>query len=189
MAVGPDDPATLIANAYDYHARAFESGLTSQYADRESIQLSPISDYGPPSAYHQNFDHIYETYDPEQHARVTHVLYRSRNGQPSHVDVSVTPLPVANAPTSNVNSISFPSGLSITRPVTPLSHGTVNEQTSPSPAPIVTPRLYSWSSHSPFPPHSPTPSLLERRTGPLTNPNARMSLAHLSPAPVRVRMA
>jgi hypothetical protein len=182
MAVGSDDPATLIANAY---------GLTSRYADSDMqpTPLSPISDYhDPPSAYHQHFDHLFETYDPEQHARVAHVLYRSRNGPPSHVDVSVTPLPVANAPTSNVNSISPPSGLSITRPVTPLNHGIVYEQTSPSPAPIVTPRLYSWSSHSPFPPHSPTPSLFERRTGPLTNPNARMSLAHLSSAPVRIRM-
>jgi len=60
-------------------------------------------------------------------------------------------------------------------------YGNIN---TPSPAPTVTPRMYSWSSSggdigSPSPRPRPRP-------GPLTNPNARMSLAHLSPA---LRMA
>jgi hypothetical protein len=197
MAVGSDDPATLIANAYDYRSHLFRSGVLEvdteiRDAITTSTQFSPVSDYHDlPNTFDHTFDHNFDqTYDPDQHARVTHVVYTGQNAQSVRVHVSITPVPATNVPASNVGSISSPSALSVTRPVTPpLNHDLVYEQTSPSPVPIVTPRLYSWTSHSPFPPHSPTPSLLERRTGPLTNPNARMSLAHLSPAPVRVRMA
>lgn len=71
-------------------------------------------------------------------------------------------------------------------------HQSEQQLVSPSPAPTVTPRLYSWSARNPMgrnQPMSPTP--IPRQLGhqsPLTNPSARMSLPHLSPAPVRVRM-
>ena len=51
---------------------------------------------------------------------------------------------------------------------------------SPSPPPSVTPRLYSWaptSTRLPPPPLSPTTN-----RGPLTNRNARMSVAHIQPS-------
>jgi hypothetical protein len=76
-------------------------------------------------------------------------------------------------------------------PVTP-PHLPDQDDASPSPVPTVTPRLYSWSSRTPLgrgESASPSPVQLQRpRLGPLTNPSARMSFTHLSPAPVRVRM-
>lgn len=88
----------------------------------------------------------------------------------------------------------------VARPVTPPhqyvpAHRTPvaveHRSPSPSPAPAVTPRLYSWSSRTPLgrdQPASPTPLYRQHRQSPFTNPGARMSLAHISPAPVRVRM-
>lgn len=49
-----------------------------------------------------------------------------------------------------------------------------------SPPPASTPRLYSWARN---PSHSTPPS----SGGPFTNPHARTSYAHLSPALIRIR--
>lgn len=84
-----------------------------------------------------------------------------------------------------------------TRPVTPphqliAAHHTPSSMYElPSPAPTVTPRLYSWSSRTPFgraaTVPSPTP-VYRAHQSPLTNPGARMSFAQISPAPVRVTL-
>ncbi|KII85926.1 hypothetical protein PLICRDRAFT_56407 [Plicaturopsis crispa FD-325 SS-3] len=49
---------------------------------------------------------------------------------------------------------------------------------TPSPAPTVTPRFYSWASTR-MPTTIPVSPIAAN--GPLTNPNARMSLAHIAP--------
>jgi hypothetical protein len=85
-----------------------------------------------------------------------------------------------------------------TRPVTPphqLIAGHHDSSPSmyelPSPAPTGTPRLYSWSSRTPFGRSAtvpwPTPAYRAHQS-PLTNPGARMTFAQLSPTPVRVTM-
>ena len=59
----------------------------------------------------------------------------------------------------------------------------------PSPAPV-TPRLYSWSSRTPFgrSAMTPWPTSYRAHQSPLTNPGARMSFAQISSTPVRVTM-
>jgi len=59
---------------------------------------------------------------------------------------------------------------------------------SPSPAPSVTPRFYSWHHHSiATHPPSPTPTHGGNRDGPFTNPHARVSLMRIDAATARVR--
>jgi hypothetical protein len=179
MAVGSDDSSSMLAiyRARVYEARLFAGGETGINPADVTADMN-----APPIP---NFRDIPATYDQTPQAHVSHVVYTSNGStQSDHVRVSITPVSDSNAgfiPPSAPTTFYY-------RPTTPSpNYDSAQEQASPSPAPIVTPRLYAWSSHSPFPPHSPTPSIHQRRTGPLTNPNARMSLAHLSSASVRVR--
>lgn len=81
--------------------------------------------------------------------------------------------------TVSITPINIPSEPSLPSPVTPDTPSTPPPRTtypipntlSPSPAPNVTPRIYTWS-------HIPTPSS-PTRDSPLTNPHARMSLSRI----------
>ena len=83
-----------------------------------------------------------------------------------------------------------------TRPVTPphqliAAHHAPSMYESPSPAPTVTPRLYSWSSRTPFGRSGTVPwhtSVYRTHQSPLTNPGARLSFAQISPTPARITM-
>jgi len=103
---------------------------------------------------------------------------RSHNRSSLRRTVNITPINIPIEP-------STPGPLS---PSTPPDHFHFRTQTifTPSPPPTVTPRIYTWNNPTPTSPTSPTTS---RSTGgPLTNPNARMSLARISIAPARVRI-
>ena len=193
MAVGSDDPAGMLVNAYG-PSRAeprlqieAESDTAGQGARRQSIDVeywSATEDLSmPPLRYVDDGVPVTTTQEFINERQISRVVpplspFRSRGFIPY-----------------------FPRPF--TRPTTPphphdrnqddVYDSITHEQTSPSPAPTVTPRLYSWSSRAPLgrgEPSSPTPLQRQRpRPGPLTNPSARMSLAHISPAPVRVRMA
>ncbi|KAF7308938.1 hypothetical protein MKEN_01094300 [Mycena kentingensis (nom. inval.)] len=52
---------------------------------------------------------------------------------------------------------------------------------SPSPAPTVTPRIYVWNRAAPGSPGSPSVRYTHPAAGPLTNPSARQSFAHITP--------
>lgn len=174
MAVGSDDPAGMLADAY--RAGEFEPRNTAR---RQRVAL--IHDGMPP---------LRDIDDDERTA--TTVLDILNDRRVSRV-----------MPHSPFRSRGFIPRFSDTRPNTPPHQRTHTHNdhvipelaVTPSPAPTVTPRLYSWSSSTPFGRDSvasPTPVHRQRqrdRTSPLTNPSARMSLPHLSPAPVRVRMA
>ena len=72
--------------------------------------------------------------------------------------------------TSNITPIAIPARTTVSSlPLLPPSPA--------GPAPSTTPRVLNWTS----PPSASTPA------GPLTNPNARMSLAHIAPTLIRVR--
>jgi hypothetical protein len=85
--------------------------------------------------------------------------------------------------TSNITPIPIPPRPAIsTTPQSGFSPSTPPPQMiSPSPPPSTSPRILTWTRGPPSSPSPPHPS------GPLTNPNARMSLTHITPIVIRVR--
>ena len=194
MAVGSDDPASMLVDAYRvdefeprrYSQRVTESdftGRTRHQSDHAEHQRTREARHIPPYRYADDDVLTTTALDLMNERRVSRVMpplspFRSRGFIPNFPSTrSITP----PQPHDRDQDDSYPY----------ITH----ERTNPSPPPSVTPRLYSWSARNPLgraDPGSPSPLPLQRqrlRPGPLTNPNARMSLAHLSPAPVRVRMA
>jgi len=167
MAVGSDDPAGMLVDAY----RAGDSFEPRRYG-----QTQAESEDNERAARNQSPDMEYRS-------------GREDMGMPPLADVDDSALVLINErrvsrvmpPLSPFRSRGFIPHFSVNDLEQDDDHGNIS---SPSPAPTVTPRLYSWASlggdtGSPSPRQRPRP-------GPLTNPSARMSLAHLSPA---LRMA
>ncbi|KZT07301.1 uncharacterized protein LAESUDRAFT_725215 [Laetiporus sulphureus 93-53] len=91
---------------------------------------------------------------------------------------SSAPIPIPDSPR---RGMAAPSHSPADPPSTPPSRSPFSME-SPSPAPSVTPRLYSWPPRNAVSsyPVSPAPS------GPLPNRNARMSVAHIPSSPALV---
>jgi hypothetical protein len=190
MAVGSDDPAGTLVNAYGPGVEPrlqTEAGSDNagQGANRQSIDVeywSTTEDLSmPPLRYADDSVPVTTTQEFVNERRISRVVpplspFRSRGFIPYFPRPFTRPITPPHPHDQNQDDVYI-----------------THEQTSPSPAPTVTPRLYSWSSRAPLgrgEPGSPSPLQRQRpRPGPLTNPSARMSLAHISPAPVRVRMA
>ncbi|KAG6918955.1 hypothetical protein DXG01_010194 [Tephrocybe rancida] len=152
MAVGPDDPALLIADAY------------------------PISDMDVSWTPHGEF---LSTVATENATPPSFSPPRSPTLRRAHAIASIS---IPNEPSS-------PSPASPASPSTPtddIYHREIMTMLTPSPVPSVTPHLYTWYRVAPLAaPASPLANM--SAAGPLTNPSARMSLAHLNIAPARVR--
>jgi hypothetical protein len=97
---------------------------------------------------------------------------------PQTVTVNITPMTIPIEP-------STPSHVMTPWPPTP--YEATQTMFSPSPAPAVTPRIYSWN-HRPLPRSPTSPSSSHGSSGPLTNPSARMSLPRISIGPTRVHV-
>ncbi|KAH7890873.1 hypothetical protein F5I97DRAFT_1946996 [Phlebopus sp. FC_14] len=95
-----------------------------------------------------------------------------------HDERLATPAPSAPIPVPIVRSRRADEGSALS-PSTPPSRQTP-AQFSPSPPPTSTPRIYSWA-------HNPSYSNSPSAGSPFTNPHARTSYAHLSPALIRIR--
>ncbi|KAF9446904.1 hypothetical protein P691DRAFT_783132 [Macrolepiota fuliginosa MF-IS2] len=202
MAVGADDPATLLAGAYtpvDWQQRFLEAGsdprrqgrptrlahraprrigATRQYTNPGDSNspitlLRPVSVFIPPASYRTT-----STPNPGSAAMTAQeapivLPPQHATGAPrspvSRRTVSITPINIPSEP-------SLPSPVSPSTPSTPIPTNIIypasNGFTSPSPAPNVTPRIYSWN-RAPHAPGSPT------RDSPLTNPRARLSLSRI----------
>jgi len=195
MAVGSDDPAIMLAEAYpsvDWEQRFLLAGQSPAiYADARPLRTDASAQYTP------RFNS--STPRPEaqglvrgnrrRSATVTVIPQRLPSSSLRNI-VSATP--ADNIPrTSDITPIFIPSRSTTTSPATPQSPFIPStppsqmmplSQLTPSPAPTVTPRLLTWSSRQAVSPGSPP-----QGNSPLTNPSARMSLAHIVPTLIRVR--
>lgn len=196
MAVGTDDPASLLAGAYtpvDWQQRFLEAGSDPHYQSRPTriphrgprrignsrqyttnipdshLRSSTVSVFVPPAPY-RTVSSTSATAAPAAPMRSqdapTHISARS---PVSRRTVSITPINIPSEP-------SLPSPVSPTTPTNPSPHvvypTTTNNLVTPSPAPNTTPRIYTWNR---FPGMSPSPT----RDSPLTNPRARLSLSRI----------
>ncbi|KXN84247.1 hypothetical protein AN958_12820 [Leucoagaricus sp. SymC.cos] len=193
MAVGADDPATLLAGAYtpiDWQQRFLEAGSDSRRQGRPtrnghrgprrigsvrqysstgdasymtSHRAAPVSVFVPPAPYRASSTSAAQAQEAPQQASAAPRSPVSRR------TVNITPINIPNEP-------SLPSPVSPSTPTTlapsVIYPAVANTLTTPSPAPNTTPRIYSWSR---FPGVSTSPS----RESPLTNPRARLSLSRI----------
>lgn len=205
MAVGSDDPAILIANAY--------TSRNPPWADADNMEatsLSPPPEW--PTSAGRNFRREYwdesvtverseiPAFIPPASLRAPSPdieMMRSRDynlfdAPPITVrrTVNITPIPVGRTSANSGMRSPSPESLAVppSRSPIPFPFEPAQHLLSPSPPPSVTPRIYSWPYYQVSPvPTSPTPAR-GSRDGPLTNPRARISFARIDSAPVPIRV-
>ncbi|KAG6811886.1 hypothetical protein H0H92_005412 [Tricholoma furcatifolium] len=184
MAEGSDDPAVLIANAYSnaqWPSRWTNPGedwvlngsSNTEQRSRRRVSRQASIGFIPP-----------ESFLTDLVAADTAAAPVSPPQSPStRRTVNVTPISIPNEPSS-------PSLISPASPTTPTDRHYPHEMVSlltPSPPPSVTPQVYNWYRA----PLAVSQSPLAGRgssAGPLTNPDARLSLARLNVVPSRVQV-
>ncbi|PPQ78685.1 hypothetical protein CVT25_010706 [Psilocybe cyanescens] len=195
MAVGSDDPAILIADAYtiraarweDYNETDISSPSDTEWrATSFIISHSPTDDqtsippFIPPVSFREASPAIESVPLPPNDPPRSPTIRRAAN---------ITPIVISRTQTEAIDRSPSPDSPSM--PSTPPSRATfLPSQTllTPSPPPSVTPRFYSWQQHS-IPALPTSPSLIRgNRDGPLTNPRARMSFARIEASPARIRI-
>lgn len=188
MAVGADDPASLLAGAYtpvDWQQRFLEAGSDPRRQGRPTR----VSHRGPRRI---GGSRQYTGNDPNSHLRGSPVSvfippapYRTSTSSAtasSAVSASNVPRSPVSRRTVSITPINIPSEPSLPSPVSPstptnpapnvIYPTTTNNLVTPSPAPNTTPRIYTWNR---FPGVSASPT----RDSPLTNPRARLSLSRI----------
>lgn len=190
MAVGSDDPAVLIADAY---AEAYTAPSTSwedftQWRTRGGPPLfaphSPVANQStppfiPPSISRESSPGLEVVPLPADEPPRSPTLRRA---------VNITPIVISRIQTEATDR--SPSPETPDAPSTPPTHATPLPQSSlvtPSPPPSLTPRIYSWRRQPSASPTSPS-RIRGNWDGPLTNPHARMSFARIEATPVRIRI-
>lgn len=170
MAEGPDDPAGMIADAYRATQPVPRHPIPPRASDpyHWATEVGEISRVVPPPTSTGP-----SLLDLMNERRV------SRNISRSSRQTFIPPHPSTQNDTTPA-----PPAASLLVETQPVEHAT------PSPAPAATPRIYTWGPYGTGTLflESPTPAS-RHRDSPLTNPSARMSLAHLSPTPMRIRTA
>ncbi|KAF5361818.1 hypothetical protein D9756_002398 [Leucocoprinus leucothites] len=192
MAVGTDDPATLLAGAYtpvDWQRRFLEAGSDIRRQGRltRSVHRNPRR-LGSVRQYTNSGD-VNHPLNPHRASPVSVFIPPAPYRTSSTAQAQEAPQQVAGSPRSpvtrrtvNITPINIPNEPSLPSPVspsTPTTPGqnviypdTTNTLVTPSPAPNTTPRLYHWN-HFPRAAASPT------RDSPLTNPRARLSVSRI----------
>ncbi|PPQ68405.1 hypothetical protein CVT26_006078 [Gymnopilus dilepis] len=197
MAVGSDDPAILIADAYTNRSPPFtlsedmtvispstpppewpnSSPAGSPTRDEWEVFSSGTSEeipaFIPPASLRAPSPNIEMAHSRDFDSPMPSLPITVRR------TVNITPIPVR--PDSGARS---PSPESLAAPLTrsPIPF------LSPSPPPSVSPRFYSWQGYR-MPPVPASPTRVRgNRDGPLTNPHARMSFARIDSAPVPIRV-
>lgn len=217
MAVGSDDPAILIADAYssiDWEQRFLAAGAADvdwrrarDERQRNSLVYASLSSIFNSRAPRRPGAEASDNAVPVRANRPRSATVSGGPAfhPPSSLRNSTTANEIGNDPPSspfttltvNISSMAIPVEPS-TGPISPQWSATPPETPhppqeqnmfSPSPVPTVTPRIYSWNH--PWVSRSPTSPSFHGAGGPLTNPSARMSLARIpiSPAPVHVQNA
>jgi len=186
MAVGADDPAQYIAQAYRRHLAEVEAplrvglaprGISGEVQRETSVEReTPIESV----VIHSLRDSLETSHVPQPPISITQADLASH---PIHFEI---PLPTPSAPipvptprsqrSASVEDLTFPSFYHQNSPMTPSRYSAFS-RFSPSPSPTVSPRIYTWARRQAY---------SSTGTSPFTNTNARLSHAHLSPAFVRV---
>lgn len=164
-------------NLQERRRRALEQADLDGFTDGET--RTPLPDDGQTyRAVHSRVG--YTTFSPPRAATsYVRTPYRaeqlSRSPSPTrvpHTEVAIEPMSVSRPAPTRSAPIAIPA-----RPSTPPNQ-IANSYGTPSPAPSVTPRLYTWRA----------PALPVASPGsPLPNRGARMSVAHISPSAVSVQ--
>ena len=206
MAVGSDDPAILIANYANHPWTSLPSpatgGWQSPPTNNSTVTagitynargIQPVFGAGPHET--EDADHLGnpvfippESFrepspgipDPPLSPSRSPALRRTTDITPITVTTNpqVVFMPPTRSPSPDVRTPSTPP---------PLRYQASPTILTPSPAPSVTPRFYSWQHH-PIPALPPSPTLPRgSRDGPFTNPHARVSLMRIDPATARIR--
>lgn len=174
MADGLDDPAVMVAGAYygtqPSPGRAIPPRRTSSYTWTSGAIEVPRS-ASPPNA---SSTPLVELINERR------VLRNLPHGSPR------TYIP----PRPSTQNATFVAPTPATLSEATTAEPAPIENPTPSPAPVVTPRMYSWNAYTTARgiPDSPTPAP-RYRDSPLTNPSARISISHLSPVPFPIRTA
>lgn len=166
MAEGPDDPAAMVADAYYAPTRPMQTArrINPRTWTSGTIQF-PQSGATPDSSSTILVDLINER-------RI------SRNTLHATPRTFIPPRPSTQNDATPASSSSDESLVAELASV---------ESPTPSPAQVITPRMFSWNAYQATRgiPDSPTPAQ-RYRDSPLTHASARISIPHISPAPVRI---
>ena len=211
MAVGSDDPTILIAT-YANHpwsstaaSGGWQSATTDHSAVTAGITYNPRrmqSVFGARPHETEEADHLGNpVFIPPDSFREPSEPDHELPSSPPHSPPSlrrttdITPITVPTNPhVVFMPPTRTPSPDALTTPSTPpLRYQSLPTMLTPSPAPSVTPRFYSWQHHRPIsslpvPTIPPSPTLSRgNRDGPFTNPHARVSLMRIDAATARAR--
>lgn len=165
MAVGNEDPAHMLADAYRNFPRTNEEEEYPVFINPRRQAPVPSSVYAPLTS-------------AREVARLPPAL-----ATPQRFVTGTRPVPVPGNRSRRAASIdSFHMSPSFNHNITSTPPGQVAaySQITPSPPPSTTPRIYSWTPHNArptVPSNPPGPGL-----GPLTNRGARLSHAHITPS-------
>ena len=208
MAVGSDDPTILIATYanHPWSTTAASGGWQSATTDHSAVTAGIT--YNPRSMQSVFGARPHETEEADHLGNPVFIPPDSFR-EPSEPDYDPPTSPPHSPPalrrTTDITPITVPTNPQVvfmpptrtsspdalTPPSTPpRRHQTLPAMLSPSPAPSVTPRFYSWQHHRPIPtlPVPPSPTLSRvSRDGPFTNPHARVSLMRIDAATARAR--
>lgn len=181
MAVGADDPAQYIAQAYRRQIAEVDAPARVSLGTRGipgEIQVELV-------VVNSSRDNVEIPDVPQQLVATSQTDLSSYH--PHLESLDELPLPPASAPipvpgsryqrSASVEDFTFPSFYHQNSPMTPPRHSAFH-RFSPSPPPTVSPRIYTWASRR--------QTYSSTGTSPFTNTNARLSHAHLSPALARV---
>jgi hypothetical protein len=208
MAVGSDDPTILIANYANppWSSTAASGGWQSATTDHSAVTagITYNSSYNPRRM--QSVFGARPRHETEEADHLGNPVFIPPDSfrEPSEPDGDL-PSPPHSPPTlrrtTDITPITVPTNPQVvfmppspevlTTPSTPpLRYQSLPPMLTPSPAPSVTPRFYSWQHHRPIStlPIPPSPTLpRNNRDGPFTNPHARVSLMRIDAATARAR--
>ncbi|KAF8639034.1 hypothetical protein AX17_001758 [Amanita inopinata Kibby_2008] len=208
MAVGSDDPAVILADAgYASPPEWDRPSVATSFEDwmrmGRIVMPNDTAGYIPPLSIEEDGGEQSASIPSDQGQRGNRVRSTSvsairdrysdvpSSGQlNSRRTITITPIDVT--PTEHRSR--SPSPVTPGTPPRSRNNFQVQNLITPSPAPTVTPRIYSWhAAANPWITQSPTPrptspSAQMASSSPLTNPNARISRSRLTFETVRVRM-
>jgi hypothetical protein len=209
MAVGSDDPTILIANYANHPWSSPAAGGGWQSATTDHSAVTAGITYNPRRMQSVFGARPHETEDADHLGNPVFIPPDSfrEPSEPDDLPSSPPHSPPTLRRTTDITPITVPTNPQVvfmpptrtpspgplTTPSTPpLGYQSLPSLLTPSPAPSITPRFYSWQHHRPIPtlptvPPSPTTLSHGNRDGPFTNPHARVSLMRIDATTARAR--
>jgi hypothetical protein len=178
MAVGSDDPARMLGATYQEYWALQRQPSASSPVDVPSMRTDNPSQYPSSFSVTPEFESRVLGSGNRQRSATVVVLPQRRLSTPLQNSIDNLPR------TSNITPITIPSRPSISNTPAPLPYDLPSTPPSQTVLPnqMTTPRILTWASRAPTTAGSPS-----LPGGPLTNPSARMALAHITPSLIRVR--